>query len=141
MDADQVREYFDRAPVARLATIDTAAHRPHLVPVTFARLDPDTLVTGIDHKPKRTRALRRLQNIAGNPNVCVLADHYEDDWTQLWWVRADGTAQVREASSAPEAVRALVARYPQYAERPLDGPVIVISVVRWTGWVSASAAG
>lgn len=141
MDAQQVREHFDRARIARLASIDAAAGRPHLVPVTFARLDDHTLVTAVDHKPKRTTALRRLQNIAGNPHVCVLADHYEEHWANLWWVRADGAAQVREASDAPDAISALAARYPQYTERPPDGPVIVISVARWTGWESAAAAG
>jgi PPOX class probable F420-dependent enzyme len=134
VNADQVRERFDQARVARLGTIDAAVSRPHLVPVTFARVGDDALVTAVDHKPKRTAALRRLRNIAANPAVCVLADHYEDDWTRLWWVRADGIAQVREAADQPAAVAALVARYPQYAERPPGGPVIVIEVERWSGW-------
>lgn len=133
VDADQVRECFDRARVARLATAG-ADGRPHLVPITFARVDDDTLTTAVDHKPKRTQALRRLQNIAANPAVCVLADHYEEDWQRLWWVRADGTARIRDAADEPGAVAALVARYRQYDERPPDGPVILITVERWTGW-------
>jgi PPOX class probable F420-dependent enzyme len=141
MDAEQVRAGFDRARVAELATIDVTAARPHLVPVTFARLAGDALVTAGDHKPKRTTALRRLQNIAANPRVCVLAHHYEEDWRRLWWVRADGTATLRHAADDPEAVRALAARYPQYADRPPSGTLIVISVERWSGWESAAAAG
>jgi PPOX class probable F420-dependent enzyme len=141
VDAEQVRERFNRARVARLATLDAADPRPHLVPVTFALVGNQTLVTAVDHKPKRTPALRRLRNIAANPRVCILADHYEDDWMQLWWVRADGVARIAKAAEEPAALAALVARYPQYAERSPAGPVIVISVERWVGWASAGVSG
>ncbi len=140
MTADEARELLACARVARLATVGEDG-RPHLVPITFALVERDTLVTAVDHKPKRTRDLRRLRNIAANPAVSVLADHYEDDWTRLWWVRADGTARVREAAGEADAMAALVARYPQYTEHAPDGPVILISVERWTGWASAAAAG
>jgi PPOX class probable F420-dependent enzyme len=140
VDTEQVRERFDRARVARLATLDAAGPRPHLVPVTFARVGNQTLVTAVDQKPKRTPALRRLRNIAANPRVCVLADHYEDDWTRLWWVRADGVARIGEAAEEPAALAALVARYPQYTGRPPGGPVIVISVERWVGWAAAPSS-
>lgn len=137
MNVDEARARFSRTRVARLATV-SAEGEPHLVPITFALLDPDTLVTAVDHKPKRTQALRRLANIAVNPAVSVLTDHYEEDWSRLWWVRADGTAQVREAADAPAEVAALSARYPQYAERPPEGPVIVVAVRRWSGWAWAA---
>ena len=78
------------ARVARLATV-TAAGLPHIVPVTFAVHD-GVIYTAVDAKPKSTRLLRRLDNIRHNPGVAVLADHYEDDWAALWWVRADGSA-------------------------------------------------
>lgn len=132
MDADQAREHFGRARVARLATVG-ADGRPHLVPITFALLGADTLVTAVDHKPKRTTALRRLANIAAHPAVAVLADHYEDDWQRLWWVRADGMARVRETPD-PGALGALAARYPQYVEQSPTGPLIIIEVDRWSGW-------
>lgn len=79
------------ARVARLSTT-RADGRPHVVPMTFALLSggehADALVTAVDAKPKRTTDLQRLRNIAANPAVSVLVDHYDDDWTQLWWVRA-----------------------------------------------------
>jgi PPOX class probable F420-dependent enzyme len=128
-------ERLDSMPVARLATAD-AAGVPHLVPFVFAvASDPvagDTIYSAVDHKPKRTRALRRLADIAVNPRVSVLADHYEDDWSRLWWVRADGTARVLDAS--PEALAALRNKYEQYREIPPAGPFLVISVARWTQW-------
>jgi PPOX class probable F420-dependent enzyme len=134
--AEAIRR-FASAPVARLATTG-ADGRPHLVPITFAVLDGgQTIVTAVDHKPKRTRALRRLANIAVNPSVTVLVDHYDADWSALWWVRADGRADVRPGGQTPAALSALAARYPQYSERLPSGPLIVISVTVWSGWAAS----
>jgi PPOX class probable F420-dependent enzyme len=127
-------ERFATARVARLATVDPDG-APHVVPITFAVV-AGTIVHAVDHKPKRTRALRRLANIAANPAVSVLADHYEEDWGALWWVRADGRARIVEADSdeGAAAIAALVERYAQYAERPPEGPVVAVDVERWSGW-------
>jgi PPOX class probable F420-dependent enzyme len=137
MDSDEARALFASARVARLATAD-AQGRPHLVPITFA-VDGDDIVTAVDHKPKRTSGLRRLANIEANPRVTVLADHYEDDWSRLWWARADGLARVADPGSAEHerAVSRLAARYPQYQERRPGDAVILISVSRWSGWRAA----
>jgi len=140
MDAEEARGLLATARVARLATCD-AGGQPHLVPITFA-LDGEVIVTAVDHKPKRTTRLRRLRNIAANPLVSVLADHYEDDWSLLWWVRADGTARVIQAED-PEhmtALASLAERYEQYCGRPPEGPVIAITVERWSGWRATSSA-
>jgi PPOX class probable F420-dependent enzyme len=137
MDPAEARTRFDGARVARLATAG-ADGRPHLVPVVFA-LDGDTLYTAVDDvKPKVTTRLKRLANIAANPAVALLADHYEDDWTALWWVRADGTARLLEpADDEAGKARALLAgRYPQYAEAPPPGVVIAVDVTRWSGWAA-----
>jgi PPOX class probable F420-dependent enzyme len=134
------RARFAAARVARLATV--GGGRPHLVPIVFA-LDGDTVYSAIDDaKPKATLRLRRLTNIAANPAVTLLADHYEDDWSALWWVRADGTARVIEPAE-PEAARArglLAARYAQYRDAPPPGPVIAVAVERWSGWSAAGGA-
>jgi len=139
MDPESARALFATARVARLASVGEDG-APHLVPIVFA-LDGDLLYSAVDHKPKRTRRLRRLANIAAHPRVSVLADHYEADWTRLWWARADGVGRVVEAGVGVEferAVAALVARYEQYAGQPPAGPAIVIEIERWSGW---SAAG
>lgn len=138
LSTEQARRRFTRARVARLATVAVDG-APHLVPVTFALLTsaehPDTVVFAIDHKPKSTLRLQRLRNIARNPSVSLLVDHYADDWSDLWWVRADGrAAELADASVRAAAVAALVAKYPQYAERPPAGPAVEIRVRRWTGW-------
>jgi PPOX class probable F420-dependent enzyme len=136
---EQARERFASARVARLASAGADGH-PHIVPVVFA-LDGDTILHAVDGKPKRTRALRRLANIAANPHVALLADEYDDaDWERLWWVRADGVARVLEPSDdeARRALGLLAARYAQYRAAPPAGPVVAVDVTRWRGW---SAAG
>lgn len=129
----ECRDRVARARVGRLATVGGDG-RPHLVPVTFA-LAGDHLITAVDRKPKSTTRLRRLRNIAENPQVSVLVDHYEDDWTKLWWVRADGWAAIATDDAAVRAAAdRLAAKYAQYRESPPDGPVIDIAVASWTGW-------
>jgi PPOX class probable F420-dependent enzyme len=140
VDAAEARRRFSTARVARLASAGRDS-RPHLVPITFALLGERTLVSAVDHKPKRTTALRRLANIGENPAVAVLADHYVDDWSALWWARADGIARVHPPDTEPElrdrAIEALAERYHPYLERPPAGPLIVIEVIRWSGWSAA----
>jgi PPOX class probable F420-dependent enzyme len=139
MRTAEARRRFDSVPVARLATI-AAGGAPHLVPITFAMLDADTIVSAVDHKPKRTLALARLRNIEADPRVCVLVDSYSSDWSELWWVRVDGTAAVHTPELAPAlcdaAVSALAERYPAYRERRPSGPVVVITAERWSGWAA-----
>ncbi|HEX6444922.1 MAG TPA: TIGR03668 family PPOX class F420-dependent oxidoreductase [Streptosporangiales bacterium] len=133
MDEAEARRRFAAAPVARLATVG-ASGRPHLVPVTFACAG-DAVYTAVDAKPKTTTRLRRLANIAANPSVSLLADHYDDDWASLWWVRVDGEAQVvAEGSLFDEAIAALVGKYRQYAHRPPDGPAVVVRVTGLRSW-------
>lgn len=130
---DECRRRLAAARVARLATVDDIG-RPHLVPITFA-VDGDRLVTAVDDKPKSSTDLRRLRNIAANPAVAVLADHYSDEWTELWWVRADGTAQViAEGKEYAAALALLAAKYPQYAASTPAGPIIVVRLTTVTGW-------
>jgi PPOX class probable F420-dependent enzyme len=130
---DEARRRLAGERVAHLATA-SASGQPHVVAVTFA-VDGDRIYTAVDHKPKTTANLRRLRNIAENPLVTVLADHYSDDWDQLWWARADGRAAIlsrAEQTAVPIAV--LASRYPQYRDARPDGPVIAIDVRRWTAW-------
>jgi PPOX class probable F420-dependent enzyme len=133
MSSDRARERFCAGRVARLATADGRG-RPHLVPIVFA-VDGAAIYSAVDAKPKTSTALRRLANIAANPQVSLLVDHYDDDWTRLWWARADGTARVLLDCAA--AVDLLAERYPQYREMPPPGPLIAIDVARWSGWSAA----
>jgi PPOX class probable F420-dependent enzyme len=123
-------ERFITARVVRLATVRPDGS-PHLVPVTFA-MDSGDVVTAIDHKPKSTRRLQRLANIDANPSVSLLADHWEEDWRELWWVRIDGTATVAHDDTA--GIDALVAKYPQYHRIRPEGPVIRVQIGAIASW-------
>lgn len=122
-------------PDARLATVGPAGE-PHIVPITFALAD-DYIYSIVDSKPKTTRRLQRLSNIEEDSRVSVLVDHYNEEWTQLWWVRFDGTAEIHTEGARFElAKQKLMAKYSQYQEEPPAGPAIVIEVsaVSWWSW-------
>ena len=105
------------------------------MPIVFVLVD-DVVWSAIDSKPKSTRALRRLDNIRSHPRVSLLVDHYDDDWTRLWWVRIDGDARVvgREADEAAAALAALVAKYPQYQADPPAGPLVRVDITQCSLW-------
>jgi PPOX class probable F420-dependent enzyme len=122
--------------VARLATVDPDG-RPHLVPIVFA-LAGETLYTAVDAKPKRSRTLRRIENARRRPEVAVLVDEYDEDWTRLWWVRLQGRARVLDDGDEAAAALALLrAKYEQYGTAPPGPPVLAIDIEQWRGWAAA----
>jgi PPOX class probable F420-dependent enzyme len=134
VSAAEARRRLAAARVARLATVD-ANGRPHLVPIVFAVLG-ETIYSVVDAKPKRTLALRRLENARTNPSASVLVDHYDDsDWDALWWVRADGQARVLDPG-VPEAVRAVELLASRYPQQRATGAVLAVDVERWSGWAA-----
>jgi PPOX class probable F420-dependent enzyme len=137
MDEQEARRRLEQARVGRLATV-TPTGSPHVVPVVFALLG-DVLYTAVDGKPKTTMALRRLDNIEATGVASLLVDEYSEDWSTLWWVRVDGSAQVLtpDHSDVAVAVQALTRKYPQYVRHPPTGPVISMDVARWQGWEAA----
>ncbi|BBZ20084.1 TIGR03668 family PPOX class F420-dependent oxidoreductase [Mycolicibacterium gadium] len=128
---------FAQSPVAMLATVGPDG-APHVVPVVFAvntdREQP-VIYTAVDAKRKSTKRLQRLTNIEANPRVSVLVDNYDEDWTKLWWVRADGVAEIHHSGDEMASGYALLRRkYLQYQRLALDGPVVTITVGRWSAW-------
>lgn len=127
-----MRRRVVEARVGRLATVRPDG-MPHVVPIVFA-LEGDTLFTAVDEKPKRTPRLQRLRNIAANPAVEVLVDHYEEDWDRLWWVRVTGTARVVDhGPDHDRGSRLLEEKYPQERGWRLES-MVVIDALAWTGW-------
>src|SRR5258706_5684420 len=127
------RDRFAAARVAVLGTV-TPDGAPHLVPVTFA-LHGETLWTATDAKPKRDRELRRHFNVAANASVSLLVSGWDEDWSRLWWVRADGLARVTEQpATVDRAVEALHRKERQYADVEVDGPGIEGTITGWRGW-------
>ena len=133
MDEVRMRQLVAAARVGRLATTG-AGGRLHLVPICFA-LDGDVLYSAVDEKPKRSRRLQRLENVRAHPDVAVLVDHYEEDWSRLWWVRLRGAGRVVERGPELEAALELLAeKYAQYRQQPPAGPVLAIRIDEWRGW-------
>jgi hypothetical protein len=64
-----------------------------------------------------------------------VVDHYDEDWTRLWWIRVDGTTRVLESGSERDAaIDALTAKYAQYVDAPPPGAVIALDVETWRAW-------
>ena len=129
-------EFLEVARVGRLATADGAG-RPLVVPVCYALAD-GRIYSAVDAKPKRTRELRRLRNIAENPLISLVVDEYDEDWTRLRYVIVEGRADVlTEGDEFSCAVDRLVAKYPQYSALALprdSGAVIRIVPERILSW-------
>jgi len=133
----EMRRRVGAARVGRLATVRPDG-TPHLVPICFALVEGehgDVIVSPTDEKPKTTYELRRLKNIAAQPAVSLIVDHYEEEWSRVWWVRVDGRGRViDEGAEHDDALAALRAKYDQYQSIGMPGAVLAIDVDRWTGW-------
>ena len=130
-----VLERFAAGRVARLATLSAAG--PRLVPVTFA-WHVGTAVWAVDRdKPTRAGPLRRERDLAADPRVAMLVDHYAEDWAALWWVELQGTAAFVVGGAAAAALDALAARYPPYRDARPPGPAVAVRPRRWAWWSAA----
>lgn len=135
MDRAEALTRLGGSRIGHLGSVTPAGH-PHLVPVTFA-LVGDSIVTAVDQKPKTTMNLQRLANVEYHRRATILADHYQEDWAELWWVRIAGPAVVHSDGHSWEAAReALTAKYDQYRRRPPEGPSIHIEIDKVTFWES-----
>ena len=96
----------------------------------------------VDHKPKRTLRLTRLQDMRDTGRAVLLVDHYSDDWSELWWIRVTGAAIVHDPADEVDgpARAALAAKYHQYREMPPSGPVwsVALDELRW--WRASEGA-
>jgi PPOX class probable F420-dependent enzyme len=133
----KIRVKLEGARVARLATLD-AKRGPHLIPICFA-CNGMVFYSAIDRKPKRVapNRLARLNNIKKTPRVALLVDHYDEDWTQLWYVLVRGEAElVASPAERKHALQLLRAKYPQYNSDLLqdDAPILRIAPRRVTAW-------
>ena len=140
MIADTERVFLGERRVGHLATAD-AKGAPHVVPVCYAVGETTAYIT-IDEKPKRGEPARmkRLRNIVENPNVALVVDRYDEDWSRLGWVMLRGAAEILTHGEEHAAAQALLrGRYPQYRAMHLrDLPVIAIRIARVSHWGALS---
>jgi PPOX class probable F420-dependent enzyme len=134
---------IDKARIARLATVDTEC-KPHLIPVVFV-FDNDRYFIPIDEKTKRSRPekLKRAKNIQQNPNVALLVDEYNEDWTKLIFIMIQGKAciiggkeleQQNDLLLLEKAQKLLSDKYLQYQKTGIGEYVIMIipqKVITW----------
>jgi PPOX class probable F420-dependent enzyme len=137
--ADQER-FLDEERVGRLGTVDDAG-RPHVVPVCFALVN-GLIYSAIDEKPKRVdargdpRRLQRVRNILAHPEVSLLVDRYDEDWSRLAWIQIRGLASLvdDDAEGAP-GLAGLIERYPQYRAMDLvAAPLLCIEPLQIIAW-------
>jgi PPOX class probable F420-dependent enzyme len=133
-----VEEFIERARVARLATIDSE-FKPHLVPVVFV-FDGNHFFIPLDEKRKTSKPekLKRIRNIQDNPNVALLIDQYDEDWTKLAFVMIQGKASVaskREGSiQVRQAYEKLMTKYIQYQKVGMGEMCIIITPKKVASW-------
>jgi PPOX class probable F420-dependent enzyme len=132
-----LQEFLNHQRVARLATLGSKGY-PDAVPICFACVE-GMIYTPIDEKPKSVppASLRRVRNILARPEVCVVWDRYEDDWTP--WLQVTGRASlVEDRDERARALTALRRRYPQYREMDLESRPLIKIVPAAVRWWSAS---
>lgn len=135
-----VQAALEEARVARLGTI-RADGTVGLVPCCFSVVG-GWIGGAVDHKPKRHERLQRLVDIEAAARATVLVDHYDEDWSSLWWVRADGFATVVDEITGEEPLLVeLRDKYRfNYGMQTMTGPAIVIEVERWSGWDASDSS-
>jgi PPOX class probable F420-dependent enzyme len=134
-----LEEFIERARVARLATVDYAS-KPYLVPVVFV-FDGNHFFIPIDQKRKtvKPQKLKRIKNIQDNPNVALLIDKYNEDWTKLAFVMIQGKASIITSKTQgniqlQEAYKKLTTKYRQYQKIRLSEMCIIIKPEKVVSW-------
>lgn len=124
------------ARIGHLSTSDTTG-AAHVIPVCYA-FDGHSIYSVLDQKPKRTSLtrLRRVKNILANPQVALVVDHYEEEWTRLWYILVTGHAELLvEGDEREQAIVKLREKYQQYRDMDIDlNPVIKITPVKVVSW-------
>ena len=149
------RRLLNSARTAVLATIDPAG-RPRLVPICYVALDEAgvggaVLYSPLDAKPKRVadpHRLARVRDIVARPEVSLLVDRWDEDWTRLGWIRLRGFAKLIEPDDGADetergvVIAALRAKYPQYADHDLETRLLIrIAITDASSWGNLEVAG
>src|SRR6476661_3630379 len=88
------------------------------VPVVYALVDGHVGIPVDLVKPKASTTLQRARNLAADPRATLLVEHWDrDDWSQLWWARAELRWSGDDADRAAALRAALAGRFVQYREQ------------------------
>ncbi len=114
---------------------------PDPQPVVYAVTDDGHVGVPIDSvKPKASTRLQREDNLEADPRGSLLVEHWDpDDWSRLWWVRAELHHRRDPPTSLTVDLEERLARtVPQYADRPFYR-ILVCRIVAVTGWSAAAS--
>ena len=88
-------------------------------------------------KPKASSRLQRERNLEADPRATLLVEHWDrDEWSRLWWVRAELRSQDDAGERIAALSVALAGRYPQYRDQPFTR-VLVLRIIGVTGWAAS----
>src|SRR5918993_4156140 len=110
------------------------------VPVAYVVDDDGYVGVPVDRvKPKASLRLQREQNLEADPRATLLIEHWDrDDWSRLFWVRAELRWQGDAGAARTAALAAgLAERYPQYRDQPF-ARVLVLRIVGVAGWAAGA---
>lgn len=134
LTADDALARLAAHPHAVLSTVH-ATRGVDAVPVVFALDAQGRIAIPVDTvKPKQSNDLQRIRNLEGDPRAALLADHWDTDWSRLWWVRAELRWEPEPDPMLTDAFAARLAeRYPQYRDTPF-ARVLIFRIKGLTGW-------
>jgi len=116
--------------------------QPYVTPAVLI-IERDTIYVPLDSKPKTVnyRQLKRVKNVLQNPKVAFLVEHYENDWSRLWFVMLTGFAnlviQNEDLNTNKEIrkVRSLfLEKYIQYNQVEIGSAYIKLRKLKGTFW-------
>ena len=130
------RELIAHARVAHLGLLDSH-DRPRVLPVTFAVAE-GVVWSAVDDKPKRVPGgeLARVRWLRRRPEVALMVDLYDDDWSRLAWVQVLAVGSVVDETPAA-ALEALRGKYEPYREAAPAGPFLRLDPQRFVCWRAA----
>jgi len=132
------RDIINSHRIARMATVDESG-KPLALPVCFAS-EGNFIYSPIDKKPKSVSAgkLKRVRNIISNPNISLVIDNYVENWSMLYYLIIQGTAEmIYEGEEYKNSLKILTKKYAQYDEMGLESlgaPVIKITPEKIISW-------
>ena len=137
LDAEACWERLRAARHGSLGTVH-AARGVDLVPVVFVVHDGHVVIPIDTVKPKSGPRLQRLRNLLVDARAALLVDHYDDDWSTLWWVRVHGDA--KEHPPTDPQLAALAEGFPPYRDPATVASVIVLAPRGVRGWAAGPSA-
>lgn len=106
-----------------------------LTPVVYATVDVFVGSPVDEVKLKSSLRLQRERNLEADARATLLVERWDrDDWSGLWWVRAELRWVGEDAGDRARVLSGLLAQqFPQYRDEPFAN-VLVFELVNATGW-------